>query len=900
MRLRILLIVAAAVAMTFAWPNLSRPVVSGQDGEEHMAGQLVLQLSQSQRGQIRVTKTEGVMYFGIPALDALNRKWRVDDVTRLMGNPRPSAVEMRYGCDLQYVIQFDASQDVAPVAADYLALPEVELACPNGVMRFDEAPNDPYFVSQYHYQNLAAATAWGVAKGDTAVLNVPLDDGLDLGHPDIQANLWINELEDLNGNGVFDTLWTPDGDLDGIDQDGNGYTDDVVGYDFQSGDPIPQAEGSDTHGTHCWGISNAVTNNSVGVAGTTWNSRSPAIRCGGGGYVTISAAISGIYYAMAKNVWAISMSFGSSSPYQPMANACQAGWDYGMVLFGSAGNDGLRAQRWPACYNGVENVAASGRADKKASWSNWGPWVDVTAPGEDIYATLTRVAGSYGAMSGTSMSAPLAAGVASWIKSFNPALTNQEALDMMYAACDTMPDTLFQQGELGAGRVSMGNAILPLYYSDLKLESYRFNDASGNSNGRPDPGENVSLIVTYRNTSGWRDATGVWATLTCSYSGVEIAKDTAHFPDIAGGASGNCSADSFLINLPSWVPPQNLVFNLTAHATPEPAYPGSSFEIQCGEPRVLIVDDDEGSDYEKYFTAACDSNGVLYDVYSVQASGSPSADTLKKYPVVTWFCGNDSVNTLTSTDQANLTSYLGNAGNLFISGQNIAQDIAGDGFLAEYLHAEFVEDSTGKTYVAGIPGDPISGKGPTTCDTMVLGGAGGANNARSCDGVRPIGGALGSGYYKDFPDTTVQAIIRYSGAYKVVYFACPFEAINHSTSRYVQKWTLFARILKFFGERVPGVTQELPGPDIKPYVLKVTPNPFRGQALVEFIAPVSGKMELRTYSTDGRLAASQTGSATIGQRMTFKLDGAKLANGIYLVQLVTPVGIYAQKTAVLK
>jgi len=895
MRLRILLLVTAVVAMTFAWPNLNRPIVKAQDGEEHMAGQLVIQLSPSQRGQVRPAKQDGIALFGIPALDQLGRKWRVDDVTRLMGNPRPSAVEMRYGCDLQYVIQFDAGQDVGPVAADYRALPEVELVCPNGVMRFDEAPNDPLFASQWHYQNLAAATAWGVAKGDTTVINVPLDDGLDLGHPDIQANIFINHPEDLNGNGVFDTLWTPDGDLDGNDQDGNGYADDVVGYDFLRNDPIPQSEGTDTHGTHVWGISNAVTNNGVGVAGTTWNSRSLVVRCGGGGTVTISAAISAIYYAIPMNVWAVSMSFGGTSPYQPMANACQAAWDYGMVLFGSAGNDGVRVQRWPACYNGVENVAASRSNDHKSGFSNWGPWVDVTAPGEGIYSTVTRGAGSYSTMDGTSMSCPLAAGVVSWIKCFNPALANQEAIDMMHAACDTMPDSIFRIGECGAGRVSMGNVVLPLYYTDLKLESWRFNDASGNNNGRPDPGENLALIVTYHNTAGWRDATGVWATLTCSYPGVQIVKDTAHFPDIAGGTSGNCSADSFVITVPTSVPPQHLTFNLTVHATPDPAYPGSSFEVQCGEPRVLIVNDGEGSDYEKYYTAACDSNGVLYDVYSVQSSGSPSAETLSHYPVVTWFCGDDSGSTLTAADQASLTSYLDNAGNLFISGQNIAQDLSSEGFLDDYLHAQFVDDSTGKPFIVGAVGDPIMDG-----DTAALAGAGGANNSKSADGIKPVNGAFGCGYYKDYPDTSVQAIIRYAGAYRVVFFSCAFEALDHATSRYVQKWTLFARILKYFGERVPGVAQELPGPDIKPYALKVTPNPFRGQALVEFTAPISGVMELKTFSTDGRLASSQTQTATIGQRMNFRLDGKKLANGIYLVQLVTPAGVYAQKAAVLK
>jgi len=897
MRLRILLFVCAAFALTFAYPDYNRPVVSTKSDEEHMAGQLVVQLAPSQRGLVRLSKSEGVALFGVPALDQLSSRWHVDEVEPLLRKPLPTDIDRKYGLDLQYVVQFKVDQDIAPVMADYQALDEVELVCPNGVMRFDEAPNDPLFSSQWHWQNLNAVTAWGIAKGDTSVLNLVLDDGLDLEHPDVKANLWINTPEDINGNGVFDTLWYPDGDLDGNDQDGNGFYDDVVGYDFIGGDPIPQNNVGESHGTHCWGISNAVTNNGQGLAGAAWNSRSFAVRCGTGGGITIGAAIQAINYGMNENVWSVSMSFGSGSPYQPMANACQAAWDYGAVLFGSAGNDYVRAQRYPGCYNGVENVAASNSDDKKTDFSNWGPWVDIAAPGSGIYST---VPGSYGTMDGTSMSCPLAAGVALWVKSWNPALTNQEALDIMHDACDTMPDSLFRIGELGAGRVSLGNIVLTRYFCDLKLQSWRFNDQSGNNNGRPDPGENVSLIVTYYNTPGFQNAAGVFGTLVCSDTNVQITKDTAGFPDIPAGGNGNCSADSWLITVPTSVPPQFLTFKVTAHATPEPAYPLTYFQVKCGEPRLLIVDDDEGSDFEKYYTAACDSNYVLYDKYTVQTSGSPSADTLRHYPVVVWFTGNATTNTLTATDRTNLASFLDNGGNLMIAGQNIAQELAADAFLGNYLHASFVDDSTGKIYMIGVPGDPITSD-PSGADTMTLGGAGGANNSKSADGIRPTGGAIGCATYKDYADTTVKSIIRYSGTHKVVFFSCAFEAINHSVSRYLQKWTLMKRILTWFGEGIPpAIAQQLHEPEVRPYALKVSPNPFRRQALIEFIAPVSGRVELRTYASDGRLVGSETRTAVIGQRLSFQLDGTKLANGTYLVQVKTPAGLYAQKTAVLK
>ena len=129
-----------------------------------MAGQLVIQLAPSQRGLVLLSKSEGIALFGVRALDQLSSKWHVEEVEPLLRKPRPTDIDRKYGLDLQYVVQFGVDQDVAPVLADYQALAEVEIACPNGVMRFDEAPNDPLFSSQWHWQNLNAVTAWGIAK----------------------------------------------------------------------------------------------------------------------------------------------------------------------------------------------------------------------------------------------------------------------------------------------------------------------------------------------------------------------------------------------------------------------------------------------------------------------------------------------------------------------------------------------------------------------------------------------------------------------------------------------------------------------------------------------------------------------------------------------------------------
>jgi len=892
MKVKILAVIALVTATLFGWPDLTRPVVKSTDGVEHIAGQLIVELAPVMRGKVRITEKDGIALFGIPALDELNKKWRVNEVAPLWRRPVADPIAQKYGCDLQYLIQFAVEQDVEPVARDYERLKEVGTVCPNGVMQLDEIPNDPSYNRQWHFVNLGAPIAWGIAKGSAQVVNCVLDDGLDLFHPDIEANLWINTPEDRNGNGRFDTLPYPDGDIDGIDQDMNGYADDVVGWDFIGMDPVPMCEGGDDHGTHCWGIVNAVTNNGEGVAGTTWNSRSMALRCGQSRTVNIYAAMAAIYYLVPMNTWAISMSFGSSSPFQPMADACLYAWESGLVLFGSAGNEGARVVRYPGCYDGVENVAASGPNDRKASWSNYGPWVDVTAPGENIYSTVPRAQGSYASMDGTSMSGPLAAGVACWIKCFDASVSNATCIQMLHDACDSMPDTLYSLGELGAGRVSMANVVLPLYYCNLKLTDWRFNDFGGN--GRPDPGETVALIVTYANSAGWRNATNVRATLGVLGTDVTVVKGSATFPDIPAGGSGNCSLDSFVIQIGPDAPPERLRFFLTVSAQPDVAYPDTHFIAQSGSPRVLLVDDDEVQTYERFYAGALDSNRILYDTYSVQTSGSPSAETLRHYPVVIWFTGDARSNTLTETDRTNLSAYLNNGGKLILSGQNIAAELNGSPFLSDYLHCQFTADSTGKLYLPGIAGDPL-----TMGDTMVLGGGGGANNARSSDAVLALGEAVACARFKDYSDPNAAPMIRYSGSYKLVFFSVAFEAIDHS-SRYLQRWTLMRRIFEWFGERLPGAEEIPAATGRRPYALHISPNPFNRQAGVEFTAPVTGPLELRIYALNGRLVKAVKRDVVFGEYVRMKVEAANMANGIYLFQLLTPAGVYAQKAAVLR
>jgi len=243
-----------------------------------------------------------------------------------------------------------------------------------------------------------------------------------------------------------------------VDQDGNGCADDVIGYDFYDGDPNPAPSEPLASGTHGSGVQNAVTDNAIGVAAPPWNVRSFAARCGSGGSISLYAAIAAIYYLVPAGVWSFSMPFGSASPSQPLADACLYAWDSGTIPCAPAGTDGTEVIRYPAGYPGVLAIAAHGRDNRKSPFSNYGTWIDFTAPGVDILATAGP--DGYEARSGTSVACNIVVGILGWLKSAVPDISRDSAVSWLRNLCDTMPDPLYWQGKLGAGRVRMSrNAV---------------------------------------------------------------------------------------------------------------------------------------------------------------------------------------------------------------------------------------------------------------------------------------------------------------------------------------------------------------------------------------------------------------------------------------------------------
>jgi subtilisin family serine protease len=295
-------------------------------------------------------------------------------------------------------------------------LPYVAYAEPDYIVHADLTPNDPSYPNLWGMPNIRAPQAWDTFTGSSNMVVAIIDTGIDYNHPDLAANMWKNPGEVAG---------------DGIDNDNNGYIDDIYGYDFVNGDNNPMDGNS--HGTHTAGTVGAVGNNGVGVAGVNWNVKLMALKfLSDGGSGSTSNAVLAVEYAANKGVKVSNNSWGGGSFSQSLYDAINNAKSVGHLFIAAAGNNGTNNDTsafYPANYNldNIISVAAIDSNDSKASFSNYGKTtVDLGAPGVDIYST---VPGGYGNKSGTSMAAPHVAGAAGLVYGLNPGFTYQQARD---------------------------------------------------------------------------------------------------------------------------------------------------------------------------------------------------------------------------------------------------------------------------------------------------------------------------------------------------------------------------------------------------------------------------------------------------------------------------------------
>jgi hypothetical protein len=316
-------------------------------------------------------------------------------------------------------------------------------------------PNDPGYPLQWAPPIMQTPTAWNVTTGARIVVVAVLDSGLDLSHPDLIANTWKNPRE-LATNG--------------IDDEKNGFIDDVYGWNFLTN--TNNVQDTYGHGTHVSGIIGAVGNNGVGITGLGWQvALMPLKILGDNGIGTVSAALAAMSYVtmmrrdFETNIVVSNNSWGAStSASVVMRDAIAAMGDVGIAFVAAAGNNSSNndvVPRYPSGYDvpNVISVAASDQADSLSSFSNYGPTtVDLAAPGSLIYSTLSG--GQYGYLSGTSMAAPQVTGAIALLNAGKPGLTVAQTRAAILGSTDTIPSMVGLT--VTGGRLNINGAMKSL------------------------------------------------------------------------------------------------------------------------------------------------------------------------------------------------------------------------------------------------------------------------------------------------------------------------------------------------------------------------------------------------------------------------------------------------------
>lgn len=487
---------------------------------DYRQNQVIVKFKDSSATQIRAVKSSKFKTSNVKAVDDLFASIGVEEVEELMpltGNKKHPRLAKSFNGktvsapDMQkvYLLKLKDNSGKKELSTIHEAvtklknLADVEFAEPNYIMHAladESTPNDSYYSTQWGLKEINVSPLWSQPTvGDKKPIIAILDTGVDILHPDLEANIWTNEKENSG--------------VKGYDDDGNGFSDDLHGWDFvnQTG-LIADYNG---HGTHCAGIAAATGNNGIGIVGANPDARiMPVTVMQSNGQGDVATIIKGIDYATANGADVISMSLGSYAESLALEQALSRAYQ-SCILVAAAGNDGYclnhrhpeRGQMvpmpmFPAAYTFVIGVQASSQSglagfsnydDNGAIFSEYSEEklynYEITAPGAAIMSTYPN--GQYKELNGTSMATPLVAGAISRLI-MSKEVTNKEEL----------------LGDLINSKTANGNLDIYAAWgkSDLdrvpELQVIGFEMADADGDGRADAGETVEIYPVLRNSWG--------------------------------------------------------------------------------------------------------------------------------------------------------------------------------------------------------------------------------------------------------------------------------------------------------------------------------------------------------------------------------------------------------------
>lgn len=312
-----------------------------------------------------------------------------------------------------------------------------------------DVPNDPSYVSQWHLPKIQGPQAWNVTTGTSSVVVAVIDSGVYANHPDLEAKL-IPGWNFVNGSSD---------------------TSDILG-----------------HGTAVAGTVAASSNNGIGIAAVNWASRvMPLVVVDNTDFAAYSNIAAAIQYAADHGVRIINISIGGTSASATLQSAVDYAWSKGAVVFASAMNNSNSDPNYPAACNHVVAVGATDSTDKLATFSNYGSWVTLSAPGTNILTTMNG--GGYGYWNGTSFSSPIVAGVAALMLAANPALTSAQVVSILEQTADDLGDPGYD-ATFGWGRVNAYRAVMAARPAPAPVAAPV--PPSPPEHNRPEPGSGVA------------------------------------------------------------------------------------------------------------------------------------------------------------------------------------------------------------------------------------------------------------------------------------------------------------------------------------------------------------------------------------------------------------------------
>lgn len=385
------------------------------------------------------------------------------DLRSLGATPFASSVKhLGFGI---YLVNLQSGSRVNHAVSYYSKLPNVVSAEPDRLIVSSAVPNDPSYGSLWAMPKMSAPAAWDIATGSSSITVAVIDTGVDYNHPDLAANIWTNPGEIPNN---------------GIDDDGNGYIDDVRGWDFANRDNNPMDDNG--HGTHCAGTIGAIGNNGIGVTGINWNVKIMPLKfmsANGTGFT--SDAVAALNYAVNMGARISNNSWGGGGG-TALSLAISRARDRGHIFVAAAGNNNTNIDSSPyypasfsMLYDNVVTVAASDSSDRRASFSNFGfNTVALAAPGVSILSTTPG--NQYAYYSGTSMAAPHVAGALALFWSQHPDWSYLDVINKLKTSVDPV-STLATVSQSG-GRLNLAKYLAS---SGIAITSSVFSGSTNNT-----------------------------------------------------------------------------------------------------------------------------------------------------------------------------------------------------------------------------------------------------------------------------------------------------------------------------------------------------------------------------------------------------------------------------------